>query len=87
MSPIRTPSQLEHELVLGVQRLAGMHGRVNLTQTEEAVGEVGRQSCDGAVQRIARAGVGVRVDRCQPRVGRFQGRFKAVHRDARWPGL
>ena len=55
MVPIGSSTQFKNELVFGIQRLASVHSAVHIPQAEQTVGDVGRQSRDCAVQRIAGA--------------------------------
>ena len=52
MPEVGAPAQLEHELVLGVQRMARLYGGKHLGQAQKTVGQVGRQPGDCTVQRM-----------------------------------
>ena len=62
---ILAPGELVYQLVLHRQRPALQNSGQHLRQGDEAVGEIGRQASDVAIQGVARAGIGGRPNgRC-----------------------
>ena len=68
MTEIGAPTELEHQLVLHLERMAPLHARQDLSQADKAMGDVRRQARDRAVEGIAAARIGRRINRRDARL-------------------
>ena len=59
--------------------MASMHCCVDVSQIQKSVRDVGRQSGDGSIERVAGAGIVVGLHPIQTQLCRLRGGFKAGH--------
>ena len=76
MAEVLPPTELEHELVLHIERVTSRHTSEHLRQTDQAVRDVRRQIGDGALDRVAAACIAFRKDRVDARQRSLAGRRK-----------
>ena len=76
MAEVLPPTELEHELVLHIERVTDRHTGEHLRQTDQAVRDVRREMGDGALDRVAAAGIVFRTDRVDARQRGLAGRRK-----------
>ena len=69
MAKVFPPAEFENEFVLHIQRVPGIHRSQHLGQAHHAVGDIGRKTRNGTLQRVAAARVIARSHRADARKG------------------